>query len=395
MAKANGKVSHIKDLRPDKRNPRLHPERNISSLEKSLEDYGAARSIVIDEKNNVIAGNGILEAAANVGIERVRTVEADGNEIIAVVRRGLTKQQKRGLSIADNRGAELSSWSPEILEELSKEIDLSKFWTDQELNDLLQTEPTEIDEGPEPQIDKADELQCKWKVSLGDIWKMGKHRLMCGDSNSPEDVSRLTGSIKYSALVFDPPWEIEYGKPTGEWESMLVFTDGRRLGESITMFGSPTWSFVWDCGACWFTPNRPLQSSKLCLWYGDLKKYDMNGSHYGDAGEAHKASNSRGSYWFVPDDRGKHLADIFKFSLVKLHNNGWHEHEKPLDWVRLLIGNCTEGTIFDPYSGSGTSFVASEQINRCCYGMEIEPRFVAVALERMSEMHLKIRKEKT
>ncbi|HEV2495992.1 MAG TPA: ParB N-terminal domain-containing protein [Terriglobia bacterium] len=93
-------IETLADLKPDPMNARRHGERNVAMLERSLEQYGAARSIVVDEEGQIIAGHGVVEAAANVGIEKVRPVEADGNEIIAVVRRGLTKKQKAELAIA-------------------------------------------------------------------------------------------------------------------------------------------------------------------------------------------------------------------------------------------------------------------------------------------------------
>lgn len=129
--------STLADLTQDPRNARKHGERNIGQIEKSLEQYGAARSIVVDEDGRVLAGNGLVEAAASVGILRVRTVEANGNEIIAVVRRGLTEQQKLGLSIADNRTSELADWDPAVLADLSADIDLTAFWSADELTALL------------------------------------------------------------------------------------------------------------------------------------------------------------------------------------------------------------------------------------------------------------------
>ena len=113
--------THIKDLIPDEKNLRVHNERNIALIEKSLETVGAARSIVIDENNRVLAGNGVLEAAGNIGLESVRVVEADGHEIIAVRRRGLTKEQKTQLAIADNRTAELADWDIQALLALPRE----------------------------------------------------------------------------------------------------------------------------------------------------------------------------------------------------------------------------------------------------------------------------------
>lgn len=128
------RIKSIADLKPDPRNARKHGERNIGMLERSLEQYGAARSIVVDEEGQIIAGHGVVEAAASVGIERVRPVEADGNEIIAVVRRGLTKKQKAELAIADNRTQELSEWDADALKE--SDADLEKFFTTGELEVL-------------------------------------------------------------------------------------------------------------------------------------------------------------------------------------------------------------------------------------------------------------------
>lgn len=145
------KFTSIAELTPDPKNARKHGERNIGQIEKSLERYGAARSIVVDETGRILAGNGLVEAAASVGIERVRTVEASGNEIIAVVRRGLTEKQKVGLALADNRSAELAEWDVGILAELSDEIDLSEFWSGKELADLL----ADVESGEESGQDQA------------------------------------------------------------------------------------------------------------------------------------------------------------------------------------------------------------------------------------------------
>jgi hypothetical protein len=109
------KATHIKDLVPDPENRRKHNPRNIGMLVDALHAVGAARSIVIDEDNVVLAGNGVLEAASEAGITSVRVVETDGNEVVAVRRKGLDEQQKRALAIYDNRTAELAEWNDEQL----------------------------------------------------------------------------------------------------------------------------------------------------------------------------------------------------------------------------------------------------------------------------------------
>jgi|SRR5579863_710717 len=127
-------IKTIADLKPDPKNARKHGERNIAMLERSLEQFGSAGSIVIDENSQIIAGHGVVEAAANVGIEKVRPVEADGNEIIAVIRRGLSKKQKAELALADNRTQELSEWDVDALKE--SDAALEEFFTTGELEAL-------------------------------------------------------------------------------------------------------------------------------------------------------------------------------------------------------------------------------------------------------------------
>lgn len=129
--------THIKDLVPDPANRRAHNPRNIGMVVDALQHVGAARSIVVDEDNVVLAGNGVVEAAAEAGITRVRVIEADGTEVIAVRRSGLTPEQKRALAMYDNRAGELSEWSAEQLQaDQSHGLDLKAFFFDAELVDL-------------------------------------------------------------------------------------------------------------------------------------------------------------------------------------------------------------------------------------------------------------------
>ena len=137
-------ITHIKDLKPDQRNARKHNARNIGMIEDALNEVGAARSIVIDEDGNILAGNGTVEAAAQAGIERVKVVEASGEEIVAVRRRGLTEKQKRRLALFDNRTAELAEWEIDVVREIVAEDAeaLKGMFGEQELKGLLaQVEP--------------------------------------------------------------------------------------------------------------------------------------------------------------------------------------------------------------------------------------------------------------
>lgn len=132
----------LEDLVADPRNARKHTPKNIGMLEDALREVGAARSIVVDEANTVLAGNGVVEAAAAAGITRVRFVESDGDEIVAVRRRGLTDEQKRRLALYDNRAAELAEWDPGVLEGMLAEDTevLEGLFDERELDELLNRE---------------------------------------------------------------------------------------------------------------------------------------------------------------------------------------------------------------------------------------------------------------
>jgi hypothetical protein len=149
--KAEADISHISQLRPDPRNPRRRTARSADRIAHSLQTLGLGRSIVIDEQGQIIAGNGVVEAAGQVGIEKVRVIEADGSEIIAVRRTNLTPEQKVQLSIADNRTGELSEWDDDVLAALKDEgFDTTDWFRPDELEALLA-------KGEEDGIEEYDE----------------------------------------------------------------------------------------------------------------------------------------------------------------------------------------------------------------------------------------------
>lgn len=138
-------ITSLTELKPDPRNARRRTERGSALLVASLQAYGAARSVVIDESGEVLAGNGVVEAAKEAGLTKVRVIDADGDTLIAVRRSGLTPEQKRELAIADNRTGELAIWdAAEIHAAQLEGVDLSKFWTEVEL-DLLISKPSAED----------------------------------------------------------------------------------------------------------------------------------------------------------------------------------------------------------------------------------------------------------
>jgi hypothetical protein len=158
-------VVSLSQLRPDSKNARRRTERSSALIESSLSEFGAARSIVIDERGTVLAGNGTLEAAASIGIEQVLVVPADGNTLVAVQRTDLNDRQKRRYAIADNRASDLSEWDAQTLSELVEEdpeLHLDSFFTDAELDQLMADLAIEEDQG-----DDKGKSQGKLEVKLG------------------------------------------------------------------------------------------------------------------------------------------------------------------------------------------------------------------------------------
>lgn len=140
----DAETAPLASLGHDLKNAREHNDRNLQMIERSLREVGAARSIVIDEDNVILAGNATVDAAAQAGIERVRVVDADGEEIIAVRRAGLTPEQKTRLALLDNRAADLADWDSTVLASLAEDTNLADLWEADELAELL-GEPPEVD----------------------------------------------------------------------------------------------------------------------------------------------------------------------------------------------------------------------------------------------------------
>ena len=372
---AHDSMVKIEELRENPRNPNSHPERQIELLGKIIREQGWRAPITVSNRSGyIVRGHGRLQAAQWLGLKTVpvdrQDYESDEAELADL--------------IADNRIAELAIIDDEMLVNLIGELGLEEIdmeltgfdvdgMTDFVGNWEREKKRTEAaNHPPEKEIPASVSLLEKWKVKTGDVWTLGDHRLICGDY-----LDRKWGNF----LIWDPPWDAGLECPCSP---ALVFADGRRIGEAIAIHGPPSWLFAWDCVSSWYTPNRPLKRVKYCASYMPMDKFNFNGAHYGDAGEPRTVWNTRGKYEFVPDPRGKHLSDVFQFPITK--REGLHPHAKPLDWMRLLIGDCIPpDTIQDPCSGSGTSLIACEQLGYNWIGGEIDLGYCSVVLERWSK----------
>ena len=198
-------ITSLADLTPDPHNARRHTPRNVGMIERALGEVGAARSIVIDENGVVLAGNATIEAAAQAGIEHVQVVDADGETIIAVRRRGLTDEQKTKLALFDNRSSDLSEWDVGVLAELAQETNLSGLFSDEELAALIAgvaVAPGEHDDDA-PVIDP----DAPTRVQPGEVWRAGEHIIACLDSTDRVNVERWAKSASF--VIADPPYGID------------------------------------------------------------------------------------------------------------------------------------------------------------------------------------------
>ena len=381
-AKPAAVIETLADLTPDPRNARRHNPRNVGMLEKALGEVGAARSIVIDERGVVPAGNATIEAAARAGIEKVQVVDADGETIIAVRRTGLTAKQKTRLALYDNRTAELADWDADVIADLlaTERAMLDGLFADDELTELLDDlgEPETTD--AEPQMDRAAELNKKWQVKPGDLWRVGEHRLLCGDSTKREDVERVMGGKRAKLAPVDPPYNVGFDY------------DGKTVDDKKTEQKYEEFSRAWFA-ECQRVSDKQIVTAggnNLPLW---LRWFDSY--HVATWIKRNTQTHGRVSqFWawepiiFFGEKWGKkrHL-DIFdfaaQFSTAKETAN--HPCPKPWKLGQDLIENYSEkeNIIYEPFAGSGTTLVASENLQRKCFGIEISPNYCAVILERM------------
>jgi DNA modification methylase len=398
-------IRYLGDLTPDPANARRHTPRNVGTIVDALHEVGAARSIVIDEDGTILAGNATAEAAAEAGIERVQVVDADGDTLVAVRRTGLTPQQKQRLALYDNRAAELAEWDAERLSAFLAEdaAALEGLFHREEVDALLATLRPPAGADPGPQIDRAEELRAKWATAPDQLWEIPSatvpgrsHRLLCGDGTADRDVDRVMGGALAELVFTDPPYGVNVsGKGGDAVAGDLFFTAIPFAFDAIARALSPHgWCYV--CGG---SSNLILyarlfekhfrQLVRVVVWdKGRTAVLRHNGYHScyefvyfgfreggGDRWYGGRTSDDADDIWRIPLD-----AD----------SDRYHPTQKPVALpARAIQNSCPPGEIvFDPFVGAAGTLVAAEQTGRSCYALEIDPAYVAVALERLAGMGL-------
>jgi DNA modification methylase len=369
-------------LVPSARNARTHSEAQVAEIAGSIRAFGFSNPILVGDDGDVIAGHGRLAAARKLGLA----------EVPVVVLHGLTELQRRQLMLADNRIALNAGWDLEMLSleltelsALGAELEGLGF-TAAELAKALSPARTVglTDE------DEAPELAEKAVSAPGDVWLAGSHRVGCGDSTDPAAVAALMGSLVPGLMVTDPPYGVDYDPA---WRHRRGVNRSARRGK-VRNDDQADW------GAAW----KLFPGTIAYVWHAALQAATVHKS-LRDNGFAIRAQivwakerlvMGRGDYhwqhepcWYAVRTKGNWTGDRKQTTLWTIPSGNQdvqtvHATQKPVECMRRpMLNNSNAGqAIYDPFLGSGTTLIAAETSGRVCLGMDLEPRYVDVAVRR-------------
>lgn len=364
---------------PYARNSRTHSESQVAQIASSIKEFGFTNPVLIDEKGGIIAGHGRVLAAQKLGFQ----------EVPAIVLSHLTETQKRAYVIADNKLALNAGWDEEMLrlefdelKEAGFDLEMTGFSLDEidalQINELTDglTDEDAVPEAPEVPVSK-----------LGDVWLLGNHRLMCGDSTSIDAVELLLQNQRAQMVHTDPPYGVSYQSnmrtKSAKFDVLKnddVFLDIAPVIDSV----SDGWVFVWTSWKVlpqWFEQFAAFgYPSNQVIWFkggggiGDLKK--TFSSDYETALVWHRGAELTGkrigSVWKVGKDGATEYL---------------HPTQKPVALAEEAIDKTTKAgyRVLDLFGGSGSTLIACEKTGRKAYLMELDPKYVDVIIKRWQE----------
>jgi len=376
------KIINIDDLIPYVNNARTHSKEQITKIRSSLREFGFVNPILIDKNKNIIAGHGRLVAAKEEGIK----------EVPCVLVEHLTEVQKKAYILADNRLALAADWDNELLalelenlKDLDFNISLIGF-DDEELEELfLEESNLEVIE------DDYDEAPPEEPISkYGDIWVLGRHRIMCGDSTKEEDVKVLMNNDLADMILTDPPYNVNYEGGTGlkiKNDSMdndnfrMFLRDAFKSGDSALKPGGVF--YIWHAdsegynfrGACFDVAWKVRQ---CLIWVKNALVMGRQDYHWQHEPCLYGWKEGAGHLWAT--DRKQ--TTILNFDKPKV--NDVHPTMKPIALFDYQIKNNTKGqdVVLDLFLGSGTTVIACEQNERRAYGLELDEKYADVIINR-------------
>jgi DNA modification methylase len=383
----------LSQIKPDPKNAKDH---DVGLIIESFRRFGYVNPMVLNSDDYLLAGHGRRKALLTMQSDNdppPKNIEAEGSEWIVPVGIGpdFNKTEGTAYRLVDNRSTESGGYDePQLLENLialSKNGGLEATGYDQEDVDqlfrLLNPNIKEIDV-----TDEAAILQEKWGTELGQLWEVGRHRLMCGDSTDPGAVEQLLAGNTPNLMVTDPPYGVEYegGSGNSNKRSGLQGDSSAALYAEVQIPSCVNVIYEWHADLMAEEVYAALRSHGFkirsqIIWNKINAHYGSFMAHYLQKHEPCVYAVRQRAGWIGPSNE-KSVWEIEQPS-----RNEHHPTEKPLECMAIPIRNHS-GDVYDPFMGSGTTMVAAEQLNRTCYGMEIEPKYVAVTLERMSKLGL-------
>ena len=380
----------IKDLKQDKRNYRKHNKKNLDLIKKSVSEVGLGRSVVIDNENEIVCGNGLVSTLDKN--TPIKVIETDGSELVVVKRTDLkTDDEKRKqLAIMDNSTSDSSEFD---LDSLQADFDVEQL---QDWGLDVEFESLEEKEIIEDEVPEEVETKCK----LGDIWQLGNNRLMCGDSTSITDVEKLMDGAKADMVLSDPPYGMHLDTDFSDCVGSL-----KSIGKKNNTKGNKYNAVIGDNDD--FTPEL---INTFWVNFNYVKEVFLFGADY----YAELLPNKNDGSWLVWDKRKESQADAIgsEFELIWSKNkhkrrmlrfdwfgflsskdpkearNRVHPTQKPTSLLAEIIKQWGENAnlIVDLFGGSGSTLIACEQLNRKCYMMELDPKYCDVILQRWENL---------
>ncbi|WP_265502521.1 site-specific DNA-methyltransferase [Paracoccus beibuensis] len=381
----------IERLRPYARNAKMHGPDQVARIAASMARFGWTVPCMVGDDGELIAGHGRVLAATELGLAEV-----------PVIRLGhLDEAERRAYRIADNKLTELGDWDDALLRDevaglLAEDFDLSLLgFAEDELEALLQ-DPDLAEDGAAEGEDEVPEPPADPVSVPGDLWQLGPHRLICGDSTLADVVAKLLGDVCPLLMVTDPPYGVEYDPA---WRNATGAAKTKRTGKVLN-----------DDRADWREAWALFPGDVVYVWHGALHATTVADSLIAAGFDIRsqiiwakdRLVLSRGDYhwqhepcWYAVRKRGKgHWAgDRKQTTLWHIANRDQdaetvHGTQKPVECMRRpILNNSSPGqAIYEPFMGSGTTLIAAETTGRVCYGIELNPAYVDVAIARWQNL---------
>lgn len=379
----------LKTLKPYKKNAKKHPKEQVERIANSIKEFGFTQPVVIDKNNCVVAGHGRILGAKKAGLKQVPTVMLED----------LTEEQIKAYRLVDNKLNE-SEWDYSLLddelENLAEDIDMSLFGFDLDMTDEEQKNIITIDDSYETVIPK------QVKTKTGDIYKLGKHYLMCGDSTNEQDVKQLLNGSKCDVCITSPPYNAGLSPSELKTKKNTKYNgrDDNKTKENYKLFLQQSTKNALRYSKYVFINIQQLAGNKIAMieWLYSFRKHLKDTIIWdkinGQPAMGKNILNSVFEFVFcfscenntrvigTNEFRGTidnivHIKSQHKNDYSKEHNATF-----PIEFVSWFIKNFAKETVLDLFGGTGTTLIASEQLGKKCYIMEIDERYCDIIVNR-------------